>query len=147
MGDNNMKLDLSAFEKALGQLEKSLAYLRSKHAANDADLRTQFRAAVIQAFEYTYELAVKMTRRQLERIVANPSELPEMAFKDMIRTAGKAGLVRDVKAFFDYREIRNITSHTYDEDKAEKVVSIMDDFMKDAGHLLKELKRRNDEAD
>ncbi len=61
-----MKIDFSAFEKAIKQLDKSLGFLHSELAQNNPDLYEQFRAAVIQAFEYTFELAIKMLRRQLE---------------------------------------------------------------------------------
>ena len=138
-----MVIDYSAFEKALTQLEKSIRFLNSEASRNDAELREQFRAAVIQAFEYTYELAIKMIRRQLEQIVATPAELREMAFMDLIRTAAEAGLVREVPPFKVYREMRNITSHVYDEDKAEEILSIMDSFIQNTYFLLGELKRRN----
>ena len=136
-------IDYSAFAKALAQMEKSISFLNSEASRNDEELRNQFRAAVIQAFEYTYELAVKMIRRQLEQIVANPAELREMAFMDLIRTAAEAGLVREAPPFKVYREKRNITSHVYDEDKAEEMLSIMDSFLQDMRFLLGELKRRN----
>ena len=142
-----MKLDVTALEKALSQLEQSLSYLHSGLAAGDPGLRTQFRAAAIQGFEYTYELAVKMIRRQMAQISAVPAELAEMAFKDLIRKAADAGLVVDPESFFLYREIRNMTAHTYDEAKAEKVLSTLEGFRKDVLVLLKELKRRNHAAD
>jgi len=138
-----MKLDYSSLEKAMAQLEKSLAYLDSEMSRDDPDLRMQFRAASIQAFEYTYELAVKMIRRQLEQIVSNPAELREMAFMDLIRSASEAGLVKDVRAYKVFREKRNITSHTYDDAKAEYVLSGIDVFLDNTRFLLKELKRRN----
>jgi len=141
-----MKLDVSALEKALSQLEKSLSYLGSDLAAGDPELRAQFRAAAIQGFEYTYELAVKMMRRQMAQIAPVPAELAEMAFKDFIRKAADAGLDIDPAGFFLYREIRHITAHTYDEAKAEKVLSVLEGFRKDVLFLLRELKRRNHAA-
>jgi hypothetical protein len=69
--------------------------LNSNAARGDAELRRQFRAATIQAFEFTYELAMKMIRRQLAEIIPNPAELPQMPFMDFIRTAADAGLVRE----------------------------------------------------
>ena len=51
-----MKLDLTAFEKALQQLEKSYAYSQSPLAGQDKELFIQFRSASIQAFEYSYEI-------------------------------------------------------------------------------------------
>jgi len=141
-----MKLDVSPLEKALFQLEQSLSYLRSELAAGDPGLRAQFRAAAIQGFEYTYELAIKMMRRQMAQIAPVPAELAEMAFKDFIRKAAEAGLVIDPESYFLYREIRNITAHTYDEAKAEKVLSVLEGFRKDVLFLLRELKRRNHAA-
>jgi nucleotidyltransferase substrate binding protein (TIGR01987 family) len=142
-----MKLDLTALERALAQLELSLSYLHSDLAARDQGLRAQFRAAAIQGFEYTYELTVKMIRRQLAQISAVPAELAEMTFKDLIREAADAGLVVDPESYFLYREIRNITAHTYDEAKAERVLSVLDGFRKDALLLVRELKRRNHAGD
>ena len=78
-------LDTSSLRNALGQLETSLAYLRSEASQQDPGLRRQFRAAVIQAFEFTYELAIRMTRRQLAEIVATPADLREMAFVADVR--------------------------------------------------------------
>jgi len=142
-----MKLDLTPLEKGLGQLEQSLSYLRSDIALRDPGLRAQFRAAAIQAFEYTYELAVKMIRRQLAQISAVPSELAELSYRDLIREAADAGLVLDPESFFLYRDIRNITAHTYDEAKAERVLGVLDGFRKDVLALVKELKRRNHARD
>lgn len=140
---DTMKLDYSAFTKAIAQLEKSLKFLCSNMAKEDEDLREQFRAAVIQAFEYNYELATKMILRQMERIVANPAGLREMAFMDLIRSAADANLVKDVPAFSVFREKRNTTSHTYDAEKAEDVIKIIDGFLKEMKHLHEQLKQRN----
>ena len=138
-----MYLDLSHLEKAVSQLATSLGYLNSDLARNDRGLRVQFRAAAIQAFEFTYELAVKMLRRQLEQIVANPAELRAMAFMDLVRTGAEAGLVEDVGRYRLYREKRNITSHAYDEERAEEVLAVLEPFLADVRYLLAELKKRN----
>lgn len=136
-------IDYSAFESSVRQLDTSLRYLNSDMARKDPELRKQFRAATIQAFEYNYDLAAKMIRRQLSEIVLNPPELREMPFMDLMRTAADAGLIRDARPFHGYREKRNITSHTYNEERAEEVVTIMDSFLQDMRGLLGELKRRN----
>lgn len=142
-----MVIDYSPFEKAISQLEKSVSFYNSKMAQESDELKEQFRAAVIQAFEYTYELAYKMIRRQLEQIVPNPSELKEMNFMDLIRSAHEAGLIQGVPDFRIYREKRNITSHTYDEDKAVEIVDVINPFIQDMRFLLNELKKRNKNGD
>ena len=136
-------LNLTAFEKALGQLATSCEYLSSELAANDPGLRAQFRAAAIQAFEYCFELSLEMIKRQLALSLDSTDRLTRMTYKDLIRAAYDAGLVRDARAFFDYREIRNITSHSYDEDKAEQVIAILDDFRADTDYLLAALSRHH----
>ena len=53
-----MVLDLSSLRDALAALSVSLRYLDSDLAA-DPGFRDQFRAAAIQAFEFTYKRAFK----------------------------------------------------------------------------------------
>ena len=57
--------------------------------------------------------------------------------------AADAGLVRAAPPFRIYREKRNVTSHAYDENRAEQMVRDMDAFVDDMRFLLTELKRRN----
>ena len=137
-----MTLDVSSLRIALTALEKSLNFLASD-MAKDPDLHEQFRAAAIQAFEFTHELAFKMLKRQLEQMSADPAAIDTMGYMDVIRTGAEAGLVQDIARYRDYREKRNITSHTYDQAKAEQIVSILKDFRDDVRHLLAELERRN----
>ena len=141
-----MKLDLTSLRDALAALERSLHFLSSEMAEN-ADLREQFRNSAIQCFEFTHELAFRMMKRQLERMTADPASVDTMAYMDIVRSGAEAGFVADVARFRDYREKRNITSHTYDEAQAEKIVAVLEDFRKDVRHLLVELEKRNREGD
>lgn len=141
-----MKLDLTSLREALAALEKSLHFLSSE-MAKSADLREQFRNSAIQCFEFTHELAFKMLKRQTERMSADPASVDTMAYMDIVRSGAEAGLVADVARFRDYREKRNITSHTYDAAQAEMIVAVLEDFRKDVRHLLVELEKRNSEDD
>ena len=141
-----MKLDLTSLRSALAALEKSLSFLSSE-MAKDADLREQFRNSAIQCFEFTHELAFKMLKRQLERMAADPASVDAMAYMDVVRSGAEAGLVPDVARFRDYREKRNITSHTYDVAQAEKIVAVLEGFRMDVRHLLVQLESRNHEGD
>jgi nucleotidyltransferase substrate binding protein (TIGR01987 family) len=132
-----MPLDLTPLEKALQSLEKALARATAEPA--DAELRD----SCIKRFEYTFELSWKMLKRQLEQEVPNPSEVDTWAYRHLFRVGGERGLVNDVEAWFLYREKRNITSHTYDEDKARDVFSVLPRFAADAADLLRLLKARN----
>lgn len=53
-----MKLDLTPLEDAVAQLEEALDIYHSDVALTDPRLKRHLRAAVIQAFEFTYELSL-----------------------------------------------------------------------------------------
>ena len=138
-----MNLDISSLQKALLRLEKSMAYLNSEMSRRDPDLKEEFEAAAVQVYEFTYELAFKMIRRQLSQISASPQELKEMAFMDVIRSATEAGLIREALPFKRYREARNLTSHTYDQGCADEIISLLDSFAADVRFLVRQLESRN----
>jgi len=89
-------------------------------AAPKTDLN---RDASIQRFEFTIELAWKTMRRILKYksiLINNP--------RDTIREAAKEGLIQDPKVWFVFLENRNLTSHVYNEDVAEKIYSALPGF-------------------
>ena len=53
-----------------------------------------------------------LLRSQLELIAANPAEIREMVFMDMIRSGAEADLVQQVSKYRVYRKKCNMTSHT-----------------------------------
>ena len=132
-----MKLDLSPLQKALNSLNRAI--VRSQKAPDDEELRD----AVIQRFEYTYELSWKMLKRQIEQESPTPSEIDRLSFRDLLREGAERGMIADVEKWMDYREQRNITSHTYDDNKAKSVYESALSFYDDAKTLLSELERRN----
>jgi len=132
-----MNLDFSALEKAVASLERGVK--RASSATGDEELRD----AVIQRFEYTYELCWKMLKRQIEAEAASPSAVDGYSFRDLLREGAERGVIVNVEAWFGYREQRNITSHTYDEQKALSVYQTALQFLPDAKALLASLKERN----
>jgi nucleotidyltransferase substrate binding protein (TIGR01987 family) len=134
-----MQLDFTPLEKAINSLNHALA--RARPAPGDKELRD----ACIQRFEYTFELCWKMLKRQLEMELPNPTEVDGYSYRQLFRTGAERGLVQDVEAWFDYRERRNITSHTYDEEKAATVFEALPAFAGHAEELLSRLKERSGE--
>lgn len=132
----SMKLDFSSLKKAIKSLGRAIA--RTKKEPSDEELRD----AVIQRFEYTYELACKMMKRQIEQESPNPAEIDRMSFKDLLRTAAEKGIISDVERWIVYRDQRNITSHTYDEAEAKSVYKTALAFFKDAEDILLKLEKR-----
>ena len=139
----NTKLNLSAFIKAINQLEESLVYYHSDLVQQDAGLIQHMRAAAIQAFEFTYELAWKMLKRYLVLTEPNPSEVEELSFPDLIRTGCERGLLQsELSVWKSFRQDRSMTSHTYDDLKAQEVFDHIPLFLKVAQALLVILQAR-----
>ena len=133
-----MPLDFSPLVKAVARLGEGLA----RHLAEPGD--EQVRDGLIQRFEFTYDLSHKMLRRALEEAAANPEEVDRMTFPTLIRTAGEQGLLRgDWTDWRTFREMRNITSHTYDEAKARQVAAAIPGFLEDARGLVERLQGRS----
>lgn len=128
-----MAIDFYPLEKAINSLKRALD--RAIGAPGDEELRD----ACIQRFEYTFELCWKMLKRQLEQELANPAEVDGYSYRHLFRIGAERGLVQDVEAWFDYRERRNITSHTYDEAKAARVFEALPAFAAHAEALLARL--------
>lgn len=132
-----MSIDLSPLHKAIGRLDVAL----KRHHGDPTD--EEVRDSVIQRFEFTYDLSHKMMRRVLAAISAD-ADAAQMTFPDLVRTAWEQGLVATGwPAWQGYREMRNITSHTYDVDKAVAVVAKIPAFLDDARFLAERLRERN----
>lgn len=140
-----MKLDLGSLVKAAGSLERAVgaATDRPRMDALDDDQRDAIRAGVIQNFEFTYELSWKMLKRHLELFSPAAADIDLLSFRDLIRVGAEHGLVTDPERWFEYRRQRNITSHAYDQDKADGVFVAAVRFVGDARDLLERLQARN----
>jgi nucleotidyltransferase substrate binding protein (TIGR01987 family) len=132
-----MKLDLTSWTRALASLERAI--VRSIAAPKDEELRD----AVIQRFEYSYELSWKMLKRHLEQVVPDPGAVDLWSFQELMREAAERGLIAAVEPWIEYRPQRNLTAHVYDENKARRVYESARSFIADAKALLVAVERRN----
>jgi nucleotidyltransferase substrate binding protein (TIGR01987 family) len=96
--------------KALAQLTKFIA---------QADLNELEQQGLIQSFEYTHELAWKTLKDFLE--ARGNQEI--YGSKDATREAFKLSLIEDGECWMEMIKSRNETSHTYNEDTTQKIVS------------------------
>ena len=128
-------IDLTSYENALKTLNEII--IRYDKESYDNAIRD----AVIQRFEYTYSLAIKIMMRYLQQQITDFPDTP--TFNEIIRKANQAGLLlNNLEKWTDYRHKRNLTSHTYEESIANTVISVVKDFQKDTEFLLTELKKR-----
>lgn len=104
---------LSNFSKALAQLDDAIELMKRRQLSR---LEKQ---GVIQAFEYSYELAWNTLKdfllwQGIDGIIGS---------RDAIREAFSKGLIEEGQGWMNMLADRNRTSHTYNEETAEAILS------------------------
>jgi nucleotidyltransferase substrate binding protein (TIGR01987 family) len=108
--DIRWKQRFSNYKKALAQLTKFI---------NKGELNELEKQGLIQAFEYTHELAWNVLKDYLqEQGIQNIT-----GSKDSVRSAFKVGLIEDGESWMDMIKDRNQTVHTYNEATAEAIIT------------------------
>ncbi len=107
--------------KALKQLGDAVELSKTR------DLSLQEKQGLIQAFEFTHELAWNVMKDYLE--YQGYQEI--RGSRDSIREAFKARLISDGTTWMETINARNITSHTYDEVIVQKAFeTIKNEYIK-----------------
>lgn len=133
-----MTLDFTPLANAIARLDEGLR----RYLAETGDV--QIRDGLIKRFEFTYDLSHKSLRRVIEAASPNPEEIDQMSFPTLIRTAFEQALIAgDWNDWQEYRKMRNITSHTYDEAMAREVTAAIPRFLAEAIELLTRLEKRS----
>jgi nucleotidyltransferase substrate binding protein (TIGR01987 family) len=125
----------NSYSKAFNQLKNAVELSSLRRLS---ELEEQ---GLIQAFEYTHELAWKTLKDFLEDQGYNTL----YGSKDVTRTAFKLGLLEDGEAWMNMIKSRNETSHTYNEENAADIVKVIitsysgnfDRLHKKLGQLIK----------
>jgi len=132
-----MKLDTTAFEKAIASLERGIS--RAQGSPNDEELRD----AVIQRFEYTMDLSWKLIQRALRNADVQESALRTK--RDLFREGAIMGWIVDPTTWFEYYDARNKTSHTYNAEVAQDVFQKAIKFLPESLALCKAFQKENND--
>ena len=108
--DIRWKQRFSNYQKALSQLEKFII---------KDDLNELEKQGLVQAFEYTYELAWNVMK---DYFTYEQADENITGSRDAIRLAFKRGLVTDGDNWMDMIVSRVKSSHTYNEETATEIV-------------------------
>ena len=109
---------LSNYSKALKRLSDAIRLAAERPLT---DLEKQ---GLIQAFEFTHELAWKTLKDLLEH--RGNTEI--YGSRDATRQAFQLGLIENGQIWMDMIKSRNQTSHTYDEKTAEEICSAVIEY-------------------
>jgi nucleotidyltransferase substrate binding protein (TIGR01987 family) len=100
------------FTKALSQLAEAV------ELAEQRDLTKLEEQGIIQAFEFTHELAWNTLKDFLE----NRGVQNIYGSKDATKEAFKAGLINDGEIWMDMIKSRNLSTHTYNQATALEII-------------------------
>jgi nucleotidyltransferase substrate binding protein (TIGR01987 family) len=124
------------FEQAYAQLEKAVELSKKRPLS---ELEEQ---GIIQAFEFTHELAWNVLKDFLEEQGVRGL----YGSKDSSREAFKRGLIENGDTWMGMIQSRNLTSHTYNRNIAQKIVqTILENYYMEFGRLLAGLKSKIDQ--
>ncbi|MEW6203374.1 MAG: nucleotidyltransferase substrate binding protein [bacterium] len=119
------------FMQAFGQLEKAVELSEQRPLT---ELEEQ---GMIQAFEYTHELAWNVLKDFLE----SQGLRNLYGSKDTTREAFKRGLIENGEVWMDMIKNRNLTTHTYNGEIAQKIVrAIIENYRTEFKQLIDKLK-------
>ena len=126
----------SNYSKALRRLTDALNLEKERPLS---DLEKQ---GLIQGFEFTHELAWKTLKDLLE----SRGNADIYGSKDATRQAFHLGLINAGEVWMDMIKNRNLTSHTYEEETAEKIATaIRDQYAQEFIQLEKRLNQLKDD--
>ena len=134
MEDIRWKQRFENFERAFNKPKKAV------HAYKQTCGDELIQMALIQAFEFTFELGWKTLKDYLEE---SGIIIEEATPKYVIKKAYEAKLIKDGEAWIDIINDRNLTSHTYNEEKAKKVIdNVINFYMPEFEQVYSYFKKR-----
>ncbi len=131
---NKSEIDLSILKKALASFQEVI--LEYKKDQNNSFVRDSY----IQRFEYCYDLSVKFIRRFLKNEADYQENINQMSFQEIIREGYNKGILKNSwDKWWQYRDARNATSHSYNEKKALEIIPNLEPFYQEVKFLLEKL--------
>lgn len=119
-----MKTNILEFAKAVLKLEEALAQPKNEF----------LRDSCIQRFEFCVELAWKTSKK----IMGTSTSAP----KDVIREMAQSAYITDIHLWLNAIDMRNLSSHTYKEELAEKVYAFAQSFLPELQKLVELIKNK-----
>ena len=125
------KLDLTNIKNAVATLEEAINYYNTDV---EQPIKNMYADSCIQRFEYTYELSWKIMKKYL-KLFFNKTE-QELTIKNIFRYSQGYGLIQDWTKWVEYNDARNNTSHEYNLNKAQFVLSVLQSFLGDVKRFV-----------
>ena len=135
-----MSLSVEHLLRTVATLEQAVLVLHRTDPA-DGVMFDLYRNAAIKSFELSLETAGKLLRKVLKLYGGSPREVDGLVFNDLLRNAGKHGLLNaaEVERWLDYRANRNTTAHDYGVGFANQTLVLMPAYLADVRALAQRM--------
>jgi nucleotidyltransferase substrate binding protein (TIGR01987 family) len=120
--------------QSLVNMKKALTGILQDAQDKEGEIYRTYQMAAVQAFEVSYESSWKICQKVLKKFALNFHYS-----KDVFRESAKIGLINDPEVWFEFLEIRNETTHTYDADILTEIFNVIPKFTKELGDLIERL--------
>ncbi|OGT16730.1 MAG: hypothetical protein A3J49_04680 [Gallionellales bacterium RIFCSPHIGHO2_02_FULL_57_16] len=121
------------FERALERFRIVVAERDRWVAEGNGDIVLD---VAVKRFEFTYEMAWKALKRFLDYLGID-ARAPRPVFKE----AYAQGLLSDEQVWLDMIEMRNLSSHVYDEQEISRILLELERYLAAFDSLLKQLRK------
>jgi len=115
--------------------------LTLKEAADVPDIKKDISVvdATVQRFEYTFEASWKLMQGLAKEY--KPGE-DIKGPRASIKYAYSMGLIKDCEKWFEFLKIRNLTTHTYNEDSAVELFENVEEFIELVEYFLLKVNKK-----
>jgi len=141
--DNENALDIAPLTQAVKAYKNVITYVSGVESKCDEELEfyqlEAAKSALIQHFEFSYELCWKFMKRYL---VQDGEDVEFLTRKDVFRASISKRLITDFDLWVKFHNARNSTSHTYNEEKAEEAFGVAKLFFCEFTEFVKALESR-----
>lgn len=143
-----MPLNVEHLLRTASTLEQALLAIESERPQSDSIRFDLYRNAALKSFELSLETAGKLLRKALKAFGGSPREVDKLVFNDVLRQAGKHGLMEEsaVERWLAYRANRNNTAHDYGEGFANDTLRLLPSYLTDVRDLAGAIQKVFDAA-
>lgn len=115
------------------------AFLKLKEFVDTDNGSEKDRGAIINAYQYTFELLWKTLQKYMQQL----EMLDELGPGSVIRTAYQYQIIDDGSKFMAMLKDRNLITHTYKEDVAEDIyLNIKDEYIETIENFIEKFDKR-----
>ena len=110
------------------------AYLKLKEFVETDNGSEKDRGAIINAYQYTFELLWKTLQKYMQQL----EMLDELGPGNVIRTAFQYNIIDNGSIYMSMLKNRNLITHTYKEDVAEEIYTrIKEEYMEELENFIR----------